>query len=76
MENRSPDEPRTTEGVAYHRAGPMMASDPKAYLPLPLRRPNVRYSTLQTLLCRRYRRIRVLVADRCLSFVHLRRLAR
>ena len=63
------------EGVAYHRVGPMMASDLKAYLPLPLRRPKVRYSTLQAVLYRRYRRIRGLVADLPLSFVHLWRFA-
>lgn len=75
MESRSPDEPWTTEGVACHRVGPMTASDPKACLRL--RRPNVRYSTLQTLLCRRYRKIRRVGAGLRLPFVPLlRRLAR
>lgn len=75
MESRSPDEAWRIEGVACHRVGPMTALDPKACFCL--RRPNVRYSTLQTLLRRRYRKIRRAGAGLRLPFVPLlRRLAR
>lgn len=73
MESCSLVGPWMAEGVAYHHAGPTMASDRKAYLPLPLRRPNVRYSTLQIPLRRRYRTIRGPGADPALSLVRLRR---
>lgn len=76
MESRSLDGPWMIEGVACHHGGPRMASNLKASLPLPLRRPNVRYSTLQTLLRRSYRKNQDPGAGLSLPFVRLRWLDR